>query len=159
MSVVVTKEFTFDSAHQLVNHDGKCANLHGHTYRIEVALKADPLYTLGHAKEGFVIDFTDLKAIVKDRIVDQLDHAFIAQGNEPALEVIRASGSKVRVLGFRTTCENMSQYICYKLGEWGLPVYYVRIWETPTGSAITYYKDVRETGPLYFATGECDLDS
>lgn len=69
MSVIATKEFTFDSAHQLVGHDGKCANLHGHTYRLEVALKDTPIIPEG-PKEGFVMDFGDLKRIVKENIVD-----------------------------------------------------------------------------------------
>jgi 6-pyruvoyltetrahydropterin/6-carboxytetrahydropterin synthase len=159
VSVVVTKEFTFDSAHQLVNHDGKCANLHGHTYKVEVALKADPVGPEDTAKEGFVVDFTDLKAIVKKGLIDKLDHAFIAKGDEPALKTLQESGSKVVVLGFRSTCENMAQYMVHWMLVKQLPVYYVRVWETPTGSAIVYSQDVvRNDGPIYNTIGGCDLD-
>lgn len=158
MTVIATKEFTFDSAHQLVGHDGKCANLHGHTYRLEVALKDTPIISEG-PKEGFVMDFGDLKRIVKEHIVDKLDHAFIAQGNEPALDQLKESGTKVVELGFRTTVENMAQFICWKLNELGVPVHYVRMWETPTGSAIVYLEDLKKTnGPVYRQTGACDLD-
>ena len=157
--VVVTKEFTFDSAHQLVGHDGKCANLHGHTYRVEVALKGPVIKEeLSTAKAGFVMDFTDLKAIVKEELIDVLDHAFIAKGDEPALKTLQESGSKVVVLGFRSTCENMSMYMTHWMKMNGLPVHYVRIWETPTGSAICYADDLPESGPDYNTIGGCDLD-
>lgn len=159
MATIVTKEFTFDSAHQLVGHDGKCANVHGHTYRLEIALRGKVVDKEGHPKEGFVIDFSDLKKVAKDLIVDKLDHAFIAKGDEPALETLRENGSKVAVLGFRTTCENMSQYICWKLWQEGLPVHYVRLWETPTGSAISYIDELLDSGgPQYNTIGGCDLD-
>jgi 6-pyruvoyltetrahydropterin/6-carboxytetrahydropterin synthase len=159
MSVVVTKEFTFDSAHQLVGHDGKCANLHGHTYRVEVALKG-PVITdeQSVAKSGFVMDFTDLKAIIKEDLIDKLDHAFIAKGDEPALKTLQESGSKTVVLGFRSTCENMAMFMAYWMRQRNLPVYYVRIWETPTGSAICYAMDIPIAGPTYNTIGGCDLD-
>lgn len=159
MAVTVIKEFTFDSAHQLVGHKGKCANLHGHTYKLHVALKGQPNLEKGSSDEGFVIDFTDLKKIVKEKIVDRLDHAFIAQGNEPALEANRQSGAKTVVLGFRTTVENMAQYIAWKLYQEGLPIDYVQLWETPTGSAIVKLEDlIKQGGPIYNKYGSCDLD-
>lgn len=159
MAVTVVKEFTFDSAHQLVNHCGKCANLHGHTYKLHVAIKGVPTQTRNDSSEGFVMDFTDLKAVVKQLIVDPLDHAFIAQGNEPMLEATRASGAKTVVLGFRTTVENMAQYIAWRLHRAGVPVDYIQMWETPTGSAIVKLDELLETGgPRYNSYGTCDLD-
>jgi 6-pyruvoyltetrahydropterin/6-carboxytetrahydropterin synthase len=158
MAVVVTKEFTFDSAHQLVGHDGKCANLHGHTYRVEIALKGEVIREEeSTAKAGFVMDFTDLKAIAKEQLIDRLDHAFIAKGDEPALEVLKNSGVKVVELGFRSTCENMAMFMCYFLREKGLPIHYVRVWETPTGSAIAYDEDIPMSGPTYNTIGGCDI--
>lgn len=162
-AIVVTKEFTFDSAHQLVGHDGKCANLHGHTYRVEVALKnevirEEDVASKNGAKTGFVIDFTDLKKIVKDELIDRLDHAFIAKGDEPALKALQESGSKVVVLGFRSTCENMAMYMVHWMRQRDLPVHYVRVWETPTGSAICYDEDLPISGPTYNTIGGCDLD-
>ncbi len=159
MSVTVIKEFTFDSAHQLVGHCGKCANVHGHTYKLHVALKGQPILESGASDEGFVIDFTDLKRIVKEKLVDPLDHAFIAQGNEAILDVNKESGSKTVVLGFRTTVENMAQYMVWKLHQEGLPVDYIQLWETPTGSAIVRLQDlIEQDGPIYNTSGQCDLD-
>ncbi len=68
----ISKEFKFDSAHQLIEYNGKCENLHGHTYKLRVTLKGeiDP-------KSGMIIDFTILKKIVNENIIEKLDHTFL----------------------------------------------------------------------------------
>jgi 6-pyruvoyltetrahydropterin/6-carboxytetrahydropterin synthase len=157
-SVRVCKIFTFDAAHQLIGHSGKCANLHGHTYRLEVVLEGVPLGPEHTSDEGFVMDFAHLKSVVKERVIDKLDHAFIAMGNEPVLDTLRASGSRVKVLGFRTTVENLSQYICHELKQAGLPMYSVKLWETPTAWAEVYAKDIPNSGPVYRVIGGCDVE-
>ncbi|MMZ45233.1 6-pyruvoyl tetrahydropterin synthase [compost metagenome] len=173
--VLVCKTFSFDSSHQLIGHCGKCANIHGHTYKLEVKCKgyaaqhpdvndlgfllSSDEYTDNVSNEGFVIDFYRLKLAVNELIVDRLDHAFIAMGNEPALETIKASGVKVVVLGFRTTVENMASYICWRLLKAGLPIHSVRMWETPTGWAEVLASEIDwEKGPTYRTIGQCDLD-
>lgn len=156
--VSVGKIWTFDSSHQLVGHFGKCANLHGHTYKLEVILKDHPNTVIGNTDEGFVMDFYHLKKIVGEKIVDRLDHAFLAKGDEPALPVLQETGAKVVVLGFRSTCENMAQYICWNLMQAGLPVHAVRVWETPTGWAEMLADDMPASGPTYNKYGSCDLD-
>ena len=156
--VRVCKVFTFDAAHQLIGHQGKCANLHGHTYRLEVVLQGEPQGAETPSCEGFVMDFGDLKEVVKQEITAELDHAFIAMGNEPVVEGLRASGSKVAVLGFRTTVENLAMYICHQLRRAGLPVYSVKLWETPTAWAEVYASDIPEAGPSYRRLGGCDLE-
>lgn len=156
--VTVCKIFTFDAAHQLIGHKGKCSNLHGHTYKLEVVLKGRPLTTEGHSDEGFVIDFSDMKTIVKESLVDQLDHSFLAMGNEPVLETLVNSGSKVSHLSFRTTVENMSSYIAYTLKQAGLPLYSVKLWETPTAWAEVLAEDIPEDGPAYRMYGGCDCE-
>lgn len=69
------KQFTFDMAHMLDGHDGKCQNLHGHTYILQVEVSGS-LHPNG-AKKEMVMDFADLKDIVKIHILDKMDHAFI----------------------------------------------------------------------------------
>ena len=59
----ITKIFTFDSSHMLDGHDGKCQNLHGHTYRLEVEVSGSLIQ--GGAKDGMVADFADVKACVR----------------------------------------------------------------------------------------------
>ncbi|WP_054940792.1 6-pyruvoyl trahydropterin synthase family protein [Paenibacillus ihuae] len=156
--VSVCKIFTFDSAHQLVGHKGKCSNLHGHTYKLEVVLKGKPSTEAGHSDEGFVVDFSDIKAIVQQSLVDRLDHAFLAMGNEPVLETLQSSGSKVALLGFRTTAENMSAYVAYQLKQASLPLYSVKLWETPTSWAEVLAADIPEDGPAYRMHGGCDCE-
>lgn len=110
----------------------------------------------GKSDEGFVVDFSDIKATVKQLVVDRLDHAFLAMGNEPVLETLTATGSKVALLSFRTTAENMSAYIAYELKRAALPVYSVKLWETPTSWAEVLAADIPEEGPSYRRYGGCD---
>ncbi|SET29402.1 6-carboxytetrahydropterin synthase QueD [Paenibacillus sp. NFR01] len=156
--VSVCKIFTFDAAHQLIGHKGKCSNLHGHTYKLEVVLKGVPVTEPGHSDEGFVIDFGDIKALVRQSLVDRLDHAFLAKGDEPVLETLQSSGSKVALLSFRTTVENMAAYIAYKLKQAALPLYSVKLWETPTSWAEVLAADVPADGPSYRLHGGCDCE-
>jgi 6-pyruvoyltetrahydropterin/6-carboxytetrahydropterin synthase len=156
--VSVCKIFTFDAAHQLIGHKGKCSNLHGHTYKLEVVLKGKPLASQGHSDEGFVIDFSDIKRTVQESVVDDLDHAFLAMGNEPILETLTNTGSKVALLSFRTTVENMSSYIAYMLKLAGLPLHSVKLWETPTSWAEVLGEDISDEGPSYRLYGGCDCD-
>lgn len=134
--ILVTKTFTFDSAHQLLGHEGKCANVHGHTYQLEVTIKGPVNNVPGASDEGFVMDFADLKQVVKTIIIDHFDHAFIAKGDEPVVEVLKQTGSKVVELGFRTTAERLAAYIFNQLTEAGLPVHRIKLYETPTSWAV-----------------------
>jgi 6-pyruvoyltetrahydropterin/6-carboxytetrahydropterin synthase len=156
--VKVCKLFTFDSAHQLIGHKGKCTNVHGHTYKLEVVIKGKVQGPENESDEGFVIDFGDVKHIVKELIVNNLDHSFIAAGNEPVLKTLQETNSKITLLGFRTTAENMCIYICHKLRESGLPVYSIKLWETPDSWAEVLASDIPETGPTYHIYGSCDCE-
>lgn len=75
--VVITKEFSFDAAHQLPNHSGKCSSLHGHTYKLLVTVSGLIIPAIGVSDEGMIIDFSDLKKIVNDAVVSKLDHALL----------------------------------------------------------------------------------
>ena len=72
INIETVKKFTFDSAHYLPGYNGKCQNLHGHTYILEVGI-----YGKIDEKTGMVIDFGELKNIVKENIIDELDHKLI----------------------------------------------------------------------------------
>ena len=127
----IVKQFSFDAAHQLVGHCGKCANLHGHTYKLEVAVEG-PLITSG-SSEGMVIDFSDLKTVAGE-LVDKLDHATLIKGDEP---IFKTLDTKAVIFGFRTTAEYMATYIYWYLRRelGGIEISFVRLWETPTGYA------------------------
>ena len=70
--MIVRRSFDFEAAHQLPHHPGKCRELHGHSYRLVVSVDRAI-----DADSGLAIDFSDLKAIVKSRVVDVLDHKYI----------------------------------------------------------------------------------
>lgn len=130
----IAKEFSFDMAHMLDGHDGKCKNLHGHTYTLQVEICGE-LYTEG-AKQGMVMDYSDLKAIVKREILDKMDHAFIydlTSDKECSIaQLLNELESKTFGISARTTAEQMAKYIFDTLSAVGLPVSLIRLWETPT---------------------------
>lgn len=130
----IAKEFSFDMAHMLDGHDGKCKNLHGHTYTLQVEI-AGELHTDG-AKSGMVMDYSDLKAVVKQHILDKMDHAFIYDSTSEkeckVATLLQSLDSKTFGVPARTTAEQMAKYIFDTLTAEGLPVSLIRLWETPT---------------------------
>ena len=72
MKVSITKKFEFEAAHKLPDHPGKCKNLHGHSYKLEVTVSSDQLND-----QGMVMDFGDLKVIVNEHIINILDHSLL----------------------------------------------------------------------------------
>ena len=105
----VTKKFTFDMAHALYGHDGPCANIHGHTYHLSVTIFGVPLQDVSNPKNGMVIDFTDLKNIVKREVIDRFDHALVLNGNSPhkKLEELHQQFNKIIFVPFQPSCENL----------------------------------------------------
>ena len=73
----ITKQFTFETGHALYGYDGKCRNVHGHSYKLSVTVIGTPITDTSNVKLGMVIDFGDLKKIVKEEIVDPFDHATV----------------------------------------------------------------------------------
>lgn len=111
MSVIrLTKEFSFEAAHMLEGYDGLCREIHGHSYRLFVTVKGEPVNDPTSPKLGMVMDFGILKRIVNEQIVDRLDHAFMMRRTENSEEVLLALGgsfSKVVFTDYQPTCENM----------------------------------------------------
>lgn len=126
----IGKRFTFEAAHRLPNHDGKCARPHGHSYVVEVVISGDTEYAHGHPKQGMVLDFSELGAVMKARVIDRLDHQ--------DLNVVLADVVSV------TTAENIARWILGELraalidklpgGTFG-EVESVKVWETATSWA------------------------
>lgn len=113
----VSKEFSFDMAHLLDGHDGKCQNLHGHTYKLQVEITGH-LITHG-AKKSMVMDFSDLKSIVKKSILDPMDHAFIydqtSKRESKIAILLEELQSKTFGVNFRSTAEEMARFIFHRL--------------------------------------------
>ena len=106
----ITKEFTFETGHALYGYDGKCRNVHGHSYKLSVTVIGTPIQEEGHKKLGMVIDFGDLKQIVKEEVVDPFDHATVFNRNTPHIDLAKTlerSGHKVILAEYQPTSENM----------------------------------------------------
>ena len=114
---------------------GKCGNLHGHTYHLELALQAEEI-----SDKGMVVDFRELKRITEERILSHLDHAFLycrlsAEEAEIA-RLLERQNLRTAAFDFRTTCENLAAY-CYRELKKDLPqLASVRLWETADNSAM-----------------------
>ena len=106
----ITKQFTFETAHALYGYDGKCRNIHGHSYKLDVTVIGEPITDMDNVKCGMVIDFGDLKHIVKSQVVDKMDHAIILNKETPHIELaqtLKSSGHDVILVDYQPTSENM----------------------------------------------------
>lgn len=114
----ITKIFTFETAHVLYNYDGKCKNMHGHSYKLFVTVKGTPINDINNVKNGMVVDFGDIKKIVKEEIVDVWDHAVLLNALTPHKEFgedLAQKGHKVIECNYQPTCENMLYEIAEKI--------------------------------------------
>lgn len=132
----ITKIFTFETAHVLYNYDGKCKNMHGHSYKLFVTVKGIPVNDLNSHKNGMVLDFGDIKSIVKSEIIDVWDHAVLVNGLSPHRELgdeLKGKGHKVIFCNYQPTCENMLYDIASKIKNRlpnGVQLAYLKLHET-----------------------------
>ena len=109
-NIRITKQFNFEAGHALHGYDGKCKNLHGHSYKLFVTVIGQPITDPNNAKFGMVIDFGDLKKIVKEEIVDLFDHATVFNKNTPHIELaneLQNRGHHVILVNYQPTTEMM----------------------------------------------------
>lgn len=106
----ITKKFSFETGHALYGYDGKCKNVHGHSYKLNVTVIGTPISDQNHVKFGMVIDFTDLKKIIKEEIVDVFDHATVFNKNTPHVDLakeLKDRGHTVLLVDYQPTSEMM----------------------------------------------------
>lgn len=105
----LTKIFHFEAAHALMGYDGRCRNIHGHSYEMRVTIKGMPIDDPSSPKHGMVMDFGDLKKIVNEEIVDHYDHAFIINDQMPKdfIEEVKRHYERIIVLPYQPTTELM----------------------------------------------------
>ena len=103
----ITKEFKFEMAHALHGYDGLCKNIHGHSYKLWVTVKGEVRNENGHVKDGMVIDFAELKEIVKPEIIDKYDHSLVLNANSPHASIDLSAFEKVFYLPYQPTSENL----------------------------------------------------
>ena len=105
--VRITKEFKFEMAHALHGYDGLCANIHGHSYRLWVTVRGDVKKENKHIKDGMVMDFMDLKSIIKPTIIKKYDHSLVLNANSPHVNLDLSAFDKVYYLPYQPTSENL----------------------------------------------------
>ncbi len=146
--IKITKEFTWCMAHMLANHNGKCRNIHGHTYKMQVEITRNEggvIKNLGNTEHGMVLEFNDLKTIVNEIIVDKLDHAFLywTDSTDPMEHeiagILKKYDRKMVEINYRPTAEEMAinfrDQINKRIEEHGVYVSSLIVWESPTSFA------------------------
>mgnify|MGYP006190404117 CR=1 FL=1 len=143
----ITKQFSFETGHALYGYDGKCKNVHGHSYKLSVTVIGTPIEDKSNVKYGMVIDFGDLKKIVKEQIVDVFDHATVFNKNTPHIELaneLEQRGHHVILVDYQPTSENMvidfSNKIKHLLPE-NIKLHSLRLQETDTSFAEWFASD------------------
>lgn len=126
----VTKEIQFCYGHRLMDYQGKCQHPHGHNARVEVELIADIL-----DKKGMVMDFSEIKAHLKNWIDGELDHRMILRRDDPLGEWLKSNKEPVYLLDENPTAESLAKLIYSYMKKSGYLVSCVRFWETPTSFA------------------------
>jgi 6-pyruvoyltetrahydropterin/6-carboxytetrahydropterin synthase len=101
----ITKEFTFEMGHALSDHDGKCRNIHGHSYSLSVTIKGKP-NALPGPQSGLVMDFAELKEIVNKAVIEPFDHALVLSDSDKRGELL-VSTTKLIITAYQPSCENL----------------------------------------------------
>ncbi len=143
----LTKEFDFEMSHALEGYDGPCRQIHGHSYKLFVTVIGSPCADPCHPKNGMVMDFGELKRIVRKTIVDPLDHAFVIRAdvnNGRLIQEIDDHFGKTVAVDYQPTCENMivrfAEILSKELPE-GIELHSLRLHETATSYAEWHRSD------------------
>ena len=106
MKIRITKEFDFEAAHALDGYIGKCKDIHGHSYHLEMTFIGTPKREKGLSDCGMVVDFGDIKKIVKTQILPLFDHRLILR-KDTRFKEIESINERIRLVDYQPTCENM----------------------------------------------------
>ncbi len=146
-NIRITKQFSFEAGHALYGYDGKCRNVHGHSYKLSVTVIGTPISDTTNVKYGMVIDFGDLKKIVKEEIVDIFDHATVFNKNTPHIELAKELQDRdhnVLLVEYQPTSEMMVIDFAKKINNRlpdNIKLYSLRLRETDTSFAEWYASD------------------
>jgi len=140
----ITRRLEFDAGHRIPNHNSQCKHLHGHRYAIEITLSGDIITAEGISEQGMVMDFSDVKRIAKEQLVDAWDHAFLAyRGDHVVVDFLNAlPDHKTVVFDVPPTAENLAM-LAFKILDSAYRDTYgnhlhlerVRLFETPNNWA------------------------
>lgn len=142
MTLRLTKEFSFEMAHALPAYEGKCRNIHGHSYRLFVTVEGAPLVQDGAPTDGMVLDFHSLKERVERAIIEPFDHALVLprkEGSEStSADDFGGYTAKLILVDFQPTTENLLLHFVRLLdGKFppGVRLYSLKLYETETSCA------------------------
>ena len=143
----ITKKFEFEAGHALYGYDGKCKNIHGHSYKLWVTVVGSPIEDSSHVKNGMVIDFGDIKEIVNEYIIKEADHTIFFNGNSPhraLAKKLQGEGHRIVLLPYQPTSEmliaDFAQRLQQHLPE-NISLYSLRLQETESSYAEWYASD------------------
>lgn len=140
----ITRRLEFDAGHRIPSHNSQCRHLHGHRYAIEITLSGDIITTEGISEQGMVMDYSEVKRIAKEQLVDAWDHAFLVyRGDTVVLDFLNSlPNHKTVVLDVPPTAENLATHafgllnVAYRHNYGNhLRLECVRIYETPNNWA------------------------
>ena len=140
----ITRRLEFDAGHRIPNHNSQCKHLHGHRYALEITLSGDIINQEGISEQGMVMDFSDVKRIAKEQVVDAWDHAFLVyRGDKAVMDFLHTlADHKTVILEVVPTAENLAQVAFKLLDHAYLDKYHnhltlqrVRLYETPNNWA------------------------
>ncbi|HZN26782.1 MAG TPA: 6-carboxytetrahydropterin synthase [Burkholderiales bacterium] len=136
----ITRRLEFDTGHRIPNHESRCRHLHGHRYALEISLAGEPVATPGDARQGMLMDFSEVRAIAQRELVDAWDHAFLAWREDRVVLDFLATLPQHRTVVFDEppTAEHLAQAAFSVLDRAytnrygnGLCLERVRLYETP----------------------------
>jgi len=139
----VTKEFPFEMSHVLWNYDGPCKNVHGHSYRLFVTIAGSPAENIENPKNGMVMDFSDLKTIVRKEIIDLFDHSVVLsnQIDRQKAETFKTLFGNTVLVNYQPTCENLVADFAARIAPQlpaGVKLHSLKLYETATSFAEWY---------------------
>jgi 6-pyruvoyltetrahydropterin/6-carboxytetrahydropterin synthase len=143
MVIRVTKEFHFEMAHALLGHDGPCRHIHGHSYRLFVTLRGVARSDRKDAKDGMLMDFSDLKKIVNEAIISRFDHSLVLS-EEGASHFDIGNAGNLIVLDNTPTCENLVVLfaeILLPLIPANIQLFSLKLHETASSFAAWHHED------------------
>ncbi|MBK6617500.1 MAG: 6-carboxytetrahydropterin synthase QueD [Nitrosomonas sp.] len=138
--MLITRKFEFDAGHRISTHASQCRNLHGHRYVLEITLSGKIVSDEGVPEQGMVMDFSQIKSIVHQALINQWDHAFLVYAQDKVVLdfLLSIPEHKTVVLDLQPTAENLA-LIAFDILDHAfrrcymeqLQLDHVRLFETP----------------------------
>ncbi|MEI6507060.1 MAG: 6-carboxytetrahydropterin synthase [Bacteroidota bacterium] len=146
----ITKIFRFESAHLLLGYNGPCKNIHGHSYELHVTVKGVPINDDSDSNNGMVLEFSIIKDLVNEEIINNLDHALILpeRVDKSLIETLKGLGQKVVFTNYQPTCENLLTDFARVLNEKlpnNIQLQNLRLYETASSYAEWCLEDQTNT--------------